>query len=68
MGVWSCPHRDHPTWDRDRIHQTATTLLAAGRLETGGLVTHRIPFEDAVSAYQLIEMEPENAIKVVLTY
>ena len=68
MGVWDCPHRDHPTWNRDRIHQIATTLLATNRLETGGLITHRIPFENAASAYRLIEAEPDNAIKVVLTY
>jgi 2-desacetyl-2-hydroxyethyl bacteriochlorophyllide A dehydrogenase len=68
MGVWGCPHRDHPTWNRDRIHQTATTLLATGKLKTGGLVTHRVPFEEAGNAYRLIEAEPDNAIKVVLTY
>ncbi len=68
MGVWECPHRDHPTWNRERVHQTALELLAAGMLKTDGLVTHRIPFEQAAEAYQLIETQPESAIKVVLTY
>ncbi|MEA3439569.1 MAG: zinc-binding alcohol dehydrogenase [Chloroflexota bacterium] len=68
MGVWGCPHRDHPTWDRERIHQAAIRMLAAGQLKTDGLVTHRIPFEEAADAYQLIESTPEDAIKVILTY
>jgi threonine dehydrogenase-like Zn-dependent dehydrogenase len=68
MGVWGCPHRDHPTWNRERIHQAATELLATGKLKTDGLVTHRIPFEKAADAYQLIESKPEDAIKVILTY
>ena len=68
MGVWGCPHRDHPTWNRERVHQTALELLAAGRLKTEGLVTHRISFEKAAEAYQLIETQPETTIKVVLTY
>jgi threonine dehydrogenase-like Zn-dependent dehydrogenase len=68
MGVWDCPHRDHPTWNRERIHQTAIDLLATRKLETDGLVTHRIPFEKAAEAYQLIESQSEDAIKVILTY
>ena len=68
MGVWGCPHRDHPTWNRDRIHRTALELLATGKLKTDELITHRIPFEQAAEAYQLIESHPEEAIKVILTY
>jgi 2-desacetyl-2-hydroxyethyl bacteriochlorophyllide A dehydrogenase len=68
MGVWGCSHRDHPTWNRERVHQAATELIASGKLTTDGLVTHRIPFEKAAEAYQLIESQPETAIKVLLTY
>jgi 2-desacetyl-2-hydroxyethyl bacteriochlorophyllide A dehydrogenase len=68
MGVWDCPHRDHPTWNRERIHQAAVELVATGKLSTDGLITHRIPFEKAAEAYQLIESQPEEAIKVILTY
>jgi 2-desacetyl-2-hydroxyethyl bacteriochlorophyllide A dehydrogenase len=68
MGVWDCPHRDHPTWNRERVHQTAIELIALGKLKTDGLVTHRIPFKKAAEAYQLIESQPEDAIKVLLTY
>jgi 2-desacetyl-2-hydroxyethyl bacteriochlorophyllide A dehydrogenase len=68
MGVWSCPHRDYPAWDRERIHQVAADLLASGRLRTDGLITHRIPFERAAEAYQLIDQRPAEVVKVVLTY
>jgi 2-desacetyl-2-hydroxyethyl bacteriochlorophyllide A dehydrogenase len=68
MGVWGCPHRDHPTWNRERIHRTAIELLATNKLNIDGLITHRIPFEQAVEAYQLIGSHPEDAIKVILTY
>lgn len=68
MGVWGCPHRDHPTWNRGRIHQTAIELLATGQLKTDDLVSHRLPFEQAAEAYRLIESQPEAVIKAILTY
>jgi 2-desacetyl-2-hydroxyethyl bacteriochlorophyllide A dehydrogenase len=68
MGVWDCPHRDHPAWDRARVHAAATDLLASGRLRTDGLITHRFPFERAAEAYELIDYHPQETAKVVLTY
>jgi 2-desacetyl-2-hydroxyethyl bacteriochlorophyllide A dehydrogenase len=68
IGVWNCPHRDYPAWDRARVHREAAALLAAGSLQTSGLPTHRIPFSRAAEAYELIDAHPEDAIKVVLTY
>jgi 2-desacetyl-2-hydroxyethyl bacteriochlorophyllide A dehydrogenase len=68
MGVWGCPHRDHPTWDRGRVHQTAIELLGSGTLKCDDLISHRLPFQQAVDAYQLIESQPEAVIKIILTY
>ncbi len=68
MGVWDCPHRDHPAWDRARVHAAAADLLASGRLRTDGLITHRFPFEQAAEAYELIDYHPQETAKVVLTY
>ncbi len=68
MGVWDCPHRDSPAWDRARVHATATELLAKGRLRTEGLISHRIPFQRAAEAYELIDRRPGEVVKVVLTY
>lgn len=68
MGVWDCPHRDYPAWDRARIHATATALLASGQLRTDGLITHRFSFEQARDAYELIDQHPAEVVKVVLAY
>ena len=68
MAVWDNPHRDYPTWDRIRINATVTDLMAAGRLRTDGLITHRIPFTHAQEAYELIDASPADVVKVVLTY
>ena len=50
MAWWECPHRDHPLWNRPRINQVVTDLLAAGKLDTGGLISHRFPFDRAAEA------------------
>lgn len=68
MAVWDCPHRDYPLWNRERIHATVTELLKEGCLQTDGLITQRIPFTEADTAYQLIDETAEETIKVVLTY
>ncbi len=68
MGVWGCPHREHPLWNRGRIHVVAADLLAAGRLHVDDLITHRIPFARAAEAYRLIDECPHEVVKVVLTY
>jgi 2-desacetyl-2-hydroxyethyl bacteriochlorophyllide A dehydrogenase len=68
MGVWECPHRDHPLWNRGRVHEMAAQLLESGKLNTEELISHRIPFTQASEAYTLIEQHPEQVTKVVLTY
>ncbi len=68
MAVWDCPHREYPAWDRNRIHATVVDLLAQRRLITDGMISHRIPFEEAAEAYTLIDQDPAAVIKVVLTY
>jgi 2-desacetyl-2-hydroxyethyl bacteriochlorophyllide A dehydrogenase len=68
MGVWWCPHRDYPLWDIARVRDTAIDLLTTGQLRTDGLISHRIPFEHAAEAYELIDHRPEETVKVVLVY
>jgi threonine dehydrogenase-like Zn-dependent dehydrogenase len=46
----------------------ALDLLAQGRLAVDELVTQRIPFERAADAYDLIDRDPEQTLRVVLTY
>ena len=68
MAWWECPHRDHPLWNRPRINQVVTDLLASGKLMTDGLISHRFPFARAAEAYELIDRHPEEVVKVVLAY
>jgi 2-desacetyl-2-hydroxyethyl bacteriochlorophyllide A dehydrogenase len=67
MSGWGAPHRE-PGWDRRRLRTTALDLLTRGRLEVDELITHRIPFERAAEAYELIDERPEETLRVVLTY
>jgi threonine dehydrogenase-like Zn-dependent dehydrogenase len=67
MSGWGAPHRE-PGWDRRRLRATALDLVARGRLEVDAFVTHRIPFERAAEAYELIDRRPAEALRVVLTY
>jgi threonine dehydrogenase-like Zn-dependent dehydrogenase len=67
MSGWGAPHRE-PGWDRRRLRATALDLLARGRLEVDAFVTHRVPFERAAEAYELIDRRPAEALRVVLTY
>jgi alcohol dehydrogenase len=42
-------------------------LLAAGRLDTSGIITHRYRLEDAPSAYELVAARGPDCTKVLLT-
>ncbi len=53
-------------WDTDR--RTACALEWLERLEAPQLISHRVPFEDAASAYGRLDSTPETALQVVLTY
>jgi threonine dehydrogenase-like Zn-dependent dehydrogenase len=55
-----------PRWDRARRAATAVDLLT--QLRINELVTHRIPFEEAARAYELIDHRPDETVQVVLTY
>jgi threonine dehydrogenase-like Zn-dependent dehydrogenase len=37
-------------------------------LDADALITHRVPFERAAEAYELIDRHPDEALRVVLTY
>jgi 2-desacetyl-2-hydroxyethyl bacteriochlorophyllide A dehydrogenase len=55
-----------PRWDRARRMETVLGLL--GRLKLKGLISHRIPFEEAPEAYTFLEERPQEALQVILTY
>jgi 2-desacetyl-2-hydroxyethyl bacteriochlorophyllide A dehydrogenase len=67
MSGWGAPHRD-VGWDRRRLRTTALDLLADGSLDVDAFVTHRVPFERAAEAYDLIDRRPAETLRVLLTY
>ena len=55
-----------PRWDRRRRLALVTELLPQLRLTE--LISHRLPFAQAVAAYRLLDDRPDEALQVVLTY
>ena len=68
MGAWGAPHRSYPAWDRPRVMQTVVDLLAAGAVRVDGLPVRRFPFDQAAEAYRWLDANPNEAVKVALTY
>jgi 2-desacetyl-2-hydroxyethyl bacteriochlorophyllide A dehydrogenase len=67
QGGWGNPPRQ-ARWPRQRLRPLATDLLASGRLATDELITHRIPFDRAPEAYELIDARPADVLRAVLVY
>lgn len=53
-------------WTKSRRIAFALNLLR--QLPVSTLITHRIPFSQAATAYQLLDAHPEQCLQVVLTY
>jgi threonine dehydrogenase-like Zn-dependent dehydrogenase len=68
MGVWGCPHRDHPLWGRQRLTDETRNLLYNGKLRTDGLLTHRVKFEAAQQGYDLAMYRAAEVVKVALVF
>lgn len=54
-------------WD-DEYNDKLAADLASGELVIGPLITHRIPFDEAPSAYRLVLEHPEQSLGMVLTW
>ncbi|MFW6000015.1 MAG: zinc-dependent alcohol dehydrogenase [Halorubrum sp.] len=53
-------------WDRDRRMDAAIERL--DRVPADELITHRIPFERAAEAYELLDSAADEAVQVILEY
>lgn len=54
-------------WTEQRNFEAVLDLMAAGTLNVEPLISHRIPFEDAPRAYELLSTD-KSALGIVLTY
>jgi len=68
MSVNGCPHRDYPLWDLKRLNVTALNLLQKKTIEVESMVTQTFDFKEAIKAYNLIQNNPEQTLKVLLKY
>lgn len=55
-------------WTEQRNMEAFLQLLAAGRVRTDVLTTHRFPLEQAADAYELLRRGQERVIGIVLEY
>ncbi|WP_423996473.1 zinc-binding dehydrogenase [Halorubrum trapanicum] len=53
-------------WDRDRRMDAALERL--DRIPADELITHRIPFERAAEAYELLDSAADDTVQVILEY
>ena len=67
LGGWGLPPRAE-RWPRARGRRLVADLLASGRLRVDDLVTHRIPFAEAASAYELGDARPADVLRMLLVY
>ncbi|SIT13875.1 Predicted dehydrogenase [Roseivivax lentus] len=54
-------------WTEQRNFEAVLDLLAAGALDVEPLISHRIPFEEAPRAYEVLSTD-KTALGIVLTY
>jgi 2-desacetyl-2-hydroxyethyl bacteriochlorophyllide A dehydrogenase len=64
--IGAVPGRLHPRWDRERLQATVAELLARGRPDVLGLISHRFSLSDAADAFRLLDEHPDQALQVIL--
>jgi threonine dehydrogenase-like Zn-dependent dehydrogenase len=53
-------------WNKTRRYETAWAMIRT--LQAEHLVSHRMAFESAVDAYQLLDKSPEDVLQTILEY
>ena len=55
-------------WNRIRMEKTIMDLAVSGKINLKDLITHIVPFEEAASAYEMLDKGTENCMQVVLKF
>jgi predicted dehydrogenase/threonine dehydrogenase-like Zn-dependent dehydrogenase len=55
-------------WTEQRNLEAVLDMMASGRLQTEGLITHRYPIEEAPRAYELLAGRSEPYLGILLEY
>lgn len=64
----SLPMRDAPAWTLARMTEVALAWLTSGRLQSDGIITPVVPFDQAATAYREIDEHPERSIKLGIQF
>lgn len=64
----SLPMRDAPAWTLARLVDVGMDWLRSGRIQTEGIISPIVPFEDAAEAYRAIDEHPERSIKLGIRF
>lgn len=69
--VYEDQGQDYPLafvrWTEQRNFEAVLDMLASGALDVTPLISHRIPFEDASRAYEVLSTD-KSALGIILTY
>lgn len=68
MPTWDNPQRDYPLWDEQRLVQTLEQMFIRKMLTSEGIVDPVVPFDQSVSTVMEIYKNPENSIKMGVSY
>lgn len=55
-------------WDHGRLRKTVINRIQKRKIELKRLISHKVPFEDAAKAFELIDQHPEEVVQVALTF
>jgi len=55
-------------WDRVRLIHTIMDLLAQGSLNLRPVITHVIPFRQAIQGFRILDETPDQALQIVLDF
>lgn len=64
----SLPMRDAPAWTLKRMVNLGLDWLVDGRIQTEGIITPIVPFEESVDAYRMIDERPSESIKLGIRF
>jgi len=64
----SLPMRDAPAWTLARLVDVGMDWLRSGRIQTDGIISPIVPFDDAAEAYRSIDEHPEQSIKLGIRF
>ena len=66
--AFSEPNRDYPRWDFDRICATCWEMLSTGKIKCENIVNPVVPIEQAADMYMQIEQNPNNSVKLGVSF